>query len=146
MKILVAIDGSAYSQAAVEEVICRPWPASSEVKVLSVAHPFPFIPDPIMVGAATHMTTLKEEQERATRDVNQTTSEIRDKAPCLHVTGEVLEGSPKEAIVEEAERWGADLIIVGSHGHGPVRRFLLGSVSQAVVLHAPCSVEVVRRR
>ena len=47
-------------------------------------------------------------------------------------------------IVEEAERWGADLILVGSHGYGSVKRFMLGSVSQAVATHAPCSVEIVR--
>lgn len=47
-------------------------------------------------------------------------------------------------ILEEAEAFGADLIVVGSHGHGMLERFLLGSVSQAVALHASCSVEIVR--
>jgi nucleotide-binding universal stress UspA family protein len=49
-------------------------------------------------------------------------------------------------ILDEAERWGADLIVVGSHGYRAWERFLLGSVSQAVVSHAKCSVEVVRCR
>jgi nucleotide-binding universal stress UspA family protein len=49
-------------------------------------------------------------------------------------------------ILEEAERWDADLIVLGSHGYGLWQRFLLGSVSQAVVSHARCSVEVVRLR
>jgi nucleotide-binding universal stress UspA family protein len=48
--------------------------------------------------------------------------------------------------VEEAERWGADLIVLGSHGHGATMRMRLGSVSHRVVLHAPCSVEVIRGR
>ena len=47
-------------------------------------------------------------------------------------------------ILDEAESWGADLIVLVSHGYGPLKRFLLGSVSQAVVSHAKCSVEVVR--
>jgi nucleotide-binding universal stress UspA family protein len=47
-------------------------------------------------------------------------------------------------IIDEAERWGADLILVGSHGNGPGGRFLLGSVAQAVALYAPCSVEIAR--
>jgi nucleotide-binding universal stress UspA family protein len=78
--------------------------------------------------------------------VAKAAKEIAEQASSLRVVTEVLDGSPKKVIVEEAERWGADLIVIGSHGYGPVRRFLLGSVSQAVALHAPCSVEIVRSR
>ncbi len=63
----------------------------------------------------------------------------------VNVTVQVLAGSPQSAILDEAERWKADLIVVGSHGYGTWHRLVLGSVSQAVVLHAKCSVEVVRR-
>ena len=56
----------------------------------------------------------------------------------------MIEGPPKLVILEEAEKFGADLIVVGSHGYGFVERFLLGSVSQAVAVHAKCSVEIVR--
>jgi nucleotide-binding universal stress UspA family protein len=60
------------------------------------------------------------------------------------VSTQVLKGSPKRTIVEEAEAWGADLIVVGSHGYRLWERMLLGSVSQAVAAHAKCSVEIVR--
>jgi nucleotide-binding universal stress UspA family protein len=56
----------------------------------------------------------------------------------------VLLDGPKETIVKEAAEWGADLVVVGSHGHSAISAFLLGSVSEAVAIHAPCSVEVVR--
>jgi nucleotide-binding universal stress UspA family protein len=56
----------------------------------------------------------------------------------------VEEGDPKSTIVEDAARWHADLIVLGSHGRKGVDRFLMGSVSDAVARHAPCSVEVVR--
>jgi len=62
----------------------------------------------------------------------------------LNVTTKVISGSPKEVILEEAEAFGTDLIVVGSHGQGMLERFLLGSVAQAVALHAKCSVEIVR--
>ena len=62
----------------------------------------------------------------------------------LQVSTEVLNGSPKRVIVEEAEAWGADLIVVGSHGYHSWERMLLGSVSQSVAAHAECSVEIVR--
>ena len=56
----------------------------------------------------------------------------------------VLFENPRDIILQEAASWGADLIALGSHGrHGP-DRFLLGSVSEAVAMHAACSVEIVR--
>ena len=58
----------------------------------------------------------------------------------------MAEGSPKQAILQEAEKFDADLIVVGSHGRGAVRRFLLGSISQSVALHAKCSVEIARKK
>jgi nucleotide-binding universal stress UspA family protein len=62
------------------------------------------------------------------------------------VSTEVITGSTKRTIVEEAEDWGADLIVVGSHGYHNWERMLLGSVSQSVAAHAPCSVLIVRCR
>jgi len=64
----------------------------------------------------------------------------------MTVSGEVLVGVPRDAILEKAERWVADLIVMGSHGYGAWRGFLLGSVSRSVVTQAKCSVEVVHRR
>jgi universal stress protein family protein len=62
------------------------------------------------------------------------------------VTTKVVEGVPKDMIVQEANDWGADLIVLGSHGYGRVRRMVLGSVAGAVVAKAPCSVQVVRAK
>ena len=56
----------------------------------------------------------------------------------------VLLEPAKTIIIDEAARLGADLIVLGSHGRHGVDRFLLGSVSEAVAMHAPCSVEVIR--
>jgi len=71
---------------------------------------------------------------------------IRNALPDVSVTTKVMEGSPKDMIVEEAQDWGADLIVLGSHGYGRVRRVLLGSVASAVVVEAPCSVQVARAK
>lgn len=144
MKILLAVDGSAHSETTVKELFSRSWPPHTAVRIISVAHGTPLITDPIMVLTATHIETLKEEEQRASRDVAKTAAEIAKNAPDLEVSTQVLEGSPKKVIVEEAKRWGADLVIVGAHGHGAAERFLLGSVAQEVAVHAPCSVEIVR--
>ena len=63
----------------------------------------------------------------------------------LKVSTQVVGGLPKHAIPDEAEAFKADLIVLGSHGRGRIERFLLGSVPLAVVTHATCSVEIVRR-
>ena len=88
----------------------------------------------------------KVARERARAAVDKAAAKLRtdEGSRQLNVTTEVPSGSPKGVILEEAEALGADLIVVGSQGHGAIERFLLGSVSQAVALHAKCSVEIVR--
>ena len=70
---------------------------------------------------------------------------LENKNPNLLVTTKIVAGSPKSVILNEAEKFKADLIIVGSHGYGAIERFVLGSVSHSVALHAKCSVEIVRK-
>ncbi|MGZ8848017.1 MAG: universal stress protein [Pyrinomonadaceae bacterium] len=147
MRILLAVDGSPCSETAVDEVASRPWPSNSELRIVS-AFEIPLSPTPEVWAIQPE---YYDEMERAVRGQTQ---KVVDAASArlkkalgqsLNVTGQVLQGSPQSAILEEAERWKADLIIVGSHGYGTWHRLVLGSVSQAVVLHAKCSVEIVRR-
>jgi len=146
MKILLPVDGSEHSNAAVQELLSRPWPTGTQVEVLSVAHPAPEFIDPMLVGRAIYLESLEKATKRARHNVDEVAAAIADGAPLLTVSTKILEGSAKEMIVHEAEAWGADLIMLGSHGYGAAMRFLLGSVSHAVALHAPCSVEIVRSR
>jgi nucleotide-binding universal stress UspA family protein len=148
MKVLLAVDGSPDSDAAIESVAARPWPAGTEIEILSVAHPFPLIPEPTMMGVAAHSESQAYQIERARKIVDSAAVTLRELAATSTVTTTVLEGSPKHLVVDEAESFGADLLVVGSQGHGRGRghRFHLGSVSHAAALHAPCSVEIVRPR
>ena len=148
MRILLAIDGSGHSEAAVDEIARQHFPPDSEVRVISVVEP-PYFPG-TFPGEGVSMS-LYAEMERVARElalaaVEKAAAKLRadDGNRQLNVTTEVPSGSPKGVILEEAEAFGADLIVVGSHGHGMFDRFLLGSVSQAVALHAKCSVEIVR--
>ena len=148
MRILLATDGSATSEAAVSEILCRGCPAGSVIQVISVVEP-PY-PQTADVWPGVDMTAYDDLQKAAATEarsiVEEAASKLRagDENHKLSVTAKVLAGSAKVVILEEAEAFGADLIVVGSHGHGIVGRFLLGSVSQAVALHAKCSVEIVR--
>jgi nucleotide-binding universal stress UspA family protein len=145
MKILLATDGSSCSDVALDALCARPWPEKSEVCVLSVAAPPPFFEEPLLAGSSTYGRVFEEEQRRAAREANRAARTIRRRSPELTVMTKSIAGTPASAILEEAQRYGADLILVGSHGRSAAARFVLGSVSNAVALHAPCSVEVVRR-
>jgi nucleotide-binding universal stress UspA family protein len=147
MKILLAVDGSAFSDAAVEEVVRRPWLPDSEVKVITAAE------TPIIVGMEPWAASPDyfESLEKSVRGVaqgviqNALTKLKATDDKSLKISSEIIQGSPKQVIVEEAEKWNADLVIMGSRGLGTWNRLLLGSVSNSVVHHAKCSVEIVRR-
>ena len=147
MKVLLAIDGSPHSDAAVAEVARRPWPSGTVVKILTVIHSVvPLMIDPALIMAAVHVDQLAEQRRLASTFLDAAVKHIQADAAGVEVTTKVLEGSPKDVIVDEAREWDADLIVVGSHGYGRLQRMVLGSVAGAVVASAPCSVQVVRDR
>ncbi|HLM56389.1 MAG TPA: universal stress protein [Pyrinomonadaceae bacterium] len=148
MKILLATDGSPCSDAAVEEVARRPWPDDTQVRVVSVVEPpGALVAEPYMGLAGYFEEVERLKRERAAEVVALAAEKLRaDGKNGMLVSTETLTGSPKRLIVEEAEAWGADLIVVGSHGYKSWERMLLGSVSQAVAAHSKCSVEIVRCR
>ena len=146
MRILLAIDGSPPSIAAVDEVCRRPWPPATEVRLITVRCPIELLILREKLGQPVPVNDIFEQAGwDSLKFLDEAATQLAQCAPELHVTPVILEGQPKEIILDEAESWGADLIIVGSRGYGAVSRFLLGSVSFAVALNAPCSVEIVRR-
>jgi len=145
MKILLAIDGSPPSQAAVDEVAHRPWPTATIVRILSVIQPYTPLATEI-VPAAAMLEEIREHQATEADRVTKQAGEHLAAPGRLSVEIALREGDPRTAIVDAADEWPADLIVVGSHGRTGFKRLMLGSVAQSVVAHAPCSVEVVRRR
>ena len=146
MKILLAIDGSSFSDAAVKEIATRPWPAGSEVRITSVVEP-PLLPTvETWVPPDDYLEALERAGEDQARSIvskaaDRIANEQRDK---LRVATEIVKGHPRHAILDAAEAWEADLIVVGSHGYRGLTKLLLGSVSQTVASHAKCSVQIVR--
>ncbi|HEY9501573.1 MAG TPA: universal stress protein [Pyrinomonadaceae bacterium] len=148
MKILLAVDGSVHSAAAAEELAERPWPPQSEVKVITAVEipapvgmePWAMSPDYFEVLETSVRQTAQASVDNALLKLNSTTDKT------LRISSEIIQGSPAQVIVDEAESWGADLIVMGSRGLGIWNRLMLGSVSNAVVHHAKCSVEVIRTR
>ena len=145
MKVLLAFDGSEHSRAALAEVASREWPADTEIEVLTVIHSrWPIVADPFFTAASAHMESVQRQQRDAPELLEHAVAQILERMPGRTVTSKAVEGTPHDAIVKEAEDWGADLIVLGSHGYGPVRRAILGSVAAAVAVEAPCAVEIIR--
>jgi nucleotide-binding universal stress UspA family protein len=148
MRILLAIDGSSFSDAAVVDVAAKPWPAGSEVRIISVVEP-PLLPTvETWVPPDDYIESLeKAGQAQADSVINKAADRIhKDQGDGLRVSTAIVRGHPKHAIIDESEAWDADLIVVGSHGYRGLTKLWLGSVSQAVAAHAKCSVEIVRSR
>ncbi len=143
-RILVATDGSEFSTAALHYLAERPWPGGSKVKIISVPE-FPPLEEfsYLNAGEAEDLRVACEEEARI----------------CTAKGVEVLAGSelnvhsdvPKErepifqVILNEAEKWEADVIVLGSHGRSGFDPVDIGSVSEEVGLRSKCSVAVIRR-
>jgi nucleotide-binding universal stress UspA family protein len=147
MKILIATDGSDFSKAAVRkacEFIVDP--AKARIRVVSAYEDsYPIAAEPFAVSADFYQQIIDAARNQCEQFVNDAKEIIGEhfKNTQVDVSTAVLRGSPEQRIVEEAANWIAEIIVVGSHGRGFWGR-MLGSVSDAIVHHAPCSVLVVR--
>jgi nucleotide-binding universal stress UspA family protein len=148
MNLLLAIDDSAGSQAALRRVVER-IPKLAHVKVLSVVEP-PSASVKFAVAAAGQVVgypaSLAPETEAATKRARQIVDEAVEELQRagFSASGAVEFGDARSVIIDTAAQEGDELIVVGAHGRTGLERLLLGSVSEAVARHAPCSVEIVR--
>ncbi len=147
MKILFATDGGKQCDAAVESIHRLALGDGDEIKVISVVDmALPMAVD-IYGGFLPDTSEFeKTARENAAKILAETSDQLKafTDARKITISTDILFGSPDSRIVETAEEWRADLIVVGSHGYSRWERLLLGSVSDSVVHHAPCSVLVVR--
>ena len=149
MKILLAIDDSKFAEAAIHSAISQVRQDHTQVLVLHVLDwsnfmpsPFPRVGEEPMYSVRQLESIIESETTKAHHLIASTAERLRSAG--FEVTTSVREGDPKSVILDCATEWGADLIIVGSHGRKGVARFVLGSVSEAVARYARCSVEIVR--
>jgi len=137
MKVLLPIDFSDFSEAAISEVKRRPWPESTKLSILHVV-------ETITTGWIDLSTYIADQTASARKLVGEAAKQLS--ATGLQASDLVLCGYPPVLIPQYAEAWGADLVIVGSHGAGGLARFLLGSVAKSVLQATQCSVEIFRLR
>jgi Universal stress protein UspA and related nucleotide-binding proteins len=147
MKVLLATDGSKRGASATEMIRSILLGDGDEVTIVSVVDMAVPLAIDIYGGYLPDTSELeKTARENATQILEQAVSQIKAffEGRKVAINSEVLYGSPESRIVETAEKEGSDLIIIGSHGYNRWERLLLGSVSDSVIHHAPCSVLVVR--
>ena len=143
MRIILAVDGSKFSDVAIQTVIAQARPQDAEIRVLYVLEPPSLLVAREMGSYKSALDAAWEAERKEAQVLVQRIAELlRSKG--LKATAAVEEGDPKSKIVDSAKEWRADLVVLGSHGRKGLERFLMGSVSEAVVHHAPCSVEIVR--
>jgi len=144
MKILLATDGTKFSESAIQSIIKTFDPKNSEVLVLQAVESLLYSTPPQMApGYAPELAQRREEQRKEAK------ASVAAAAKTLQAAGfvvdtRVVETDPRNAILDVAEEWKADLIVVGSHGRKGLQRFLIGSVAESVARHASCSVLIVR--
>jgi nucleotide-binding universal stress UspA family protein len=149
MKILLAIDDSKFADAAIQATISQVRQDHTQVLVLHVVDWSNFMPSPFPIGgqepmySAHQLESIIEGETRKAQGLVTSAAE-RLRPAGFEVTTSVREGDPKSVILDCAAEWGAELIVMGSHGRKGVARFVLGSVSEAVARYARCSVEIVR--
>src|SRR5688500_17436164 len=139
--ILLATDGSAQAQLAATTAADLAQTTDSELHVTTVGAG---VPISATTSPAHFEDVLRENRRQAQEVLEQQTKSIEESAGVVNET-HLREGRAEEEIVELAEELGAGLIVMGSRGHGRLRRALMGSVSDAVLRHAPGPVRIVRK-
>ena len=147
MKILLAMDGSKYSESALQTLLTHYKPDETEVLVLHAVESLKLMPvssgfgmGPVLVQ---DYVALSERWRKEGEDLVLQTSQ-RLQAAGFKVATRVEEGDAKQVILDSAGNWRPDLILLGNQGKTGLDRLLLGSVSEAVARGAPCSVQIVR--
>lgn len=139
MNILLAIDGSGCSDVAIRKVL-QTAPKDAQIRIINVIEPFPVVES--WAYAVNWQEVLEGQRKEAAALLAEAAKTFRDAN--FAVSTSIEEGNAKPVIVDIAAKWPADLVVLGSHGRRGLPRFLLGSVSEGVARHAPCSVLIVR--
>ncbi len=152
MKIILAVDGSKYSEWAVDLLMKLPLTEAPQISVLHIVTQRNYISQIIeSISDKTYKDLMDLMEERAKKDLaaaEKLVTQIVDKVRVRwnEVKPAIEKGHVADKIIEKAREDHADLVILGSRGLSRIKNILLGGVSQKVVTYAPCSVLVVKRK
>jgi len=143
MKIIIGVDDSAYSEAAVHWVKRMSWPRDTKIVVISVARPPVGAYAEVYVPQPSFHEQVMEQEVRFHQELSSRIERTLQTAG-LTTEARVAEGDPRIALIDAAKSERADMIVVGSHGRSGISKLLIGSVASHIVTHAPCTVVVVK--
>lgn len=146
VRIVIGVDGSSNAEFAAIAAALREWPEETQARVIAVddtVRPTGTAMALVPTAAAMVSESNQEHVAKMREMLERAANELR--AAGLQVSPELVQGSPQRILCDEAKKWDADSIFVGSRGfRSTLERFHTGSVSSALVTNAPCSVEIVR--
>lgn len=144
MKVLIPIDDKQYAKAISEFILNHSWPDNIEFKLLFVYESM-LLQEVVTPQAFEQLEAASEYRQSFGRSlIMDVGTQIRLKFPSAKIEERLQEGEPKLVILDLIKEWKPDLVVMGSHKKGAIERFLLGSVSLAVLTHAPCSVMTIK--
>jgi nucleotide-binding universal stress UspA family protein len=150
LRILVGVDETPASEVVVAALAARHFPPQTQVKLVTATGVFEYFSSDILGSsvAVVPSDTIDELRRTAAEAATAVQEKLLAAYPDWKVTlsREVIEGDPKSVLLDIAEKWPADAIMLGTRDLSGAERFFIGSVSSAIVAHAPCTVEVIRRR
>lgn len=147
MRVLLCVDTSIYSRAAVQAILAREWESGTVIKIISVVEPFQ--PMALGLGRYADYTAYcvdwhRNLLEQTKKHVEFTAGLLSSRFSREQLSFAVIEGFIVESILQEAIDWKADLLMLGSHGRTGLDSLLMGSVSSAVLNGCACSIEIVK--
>jgi nucleotide-binding universal stress UspA family protein len=143
MKVIAAVDDAVGLEAIASKVIAQLKPAGTEIRLVHVVDPFP-VAIAERLGSREHPdfeAARSKERRESAGIVEQAAAVLR--AAGFDVSFSLAEGDVSSILIEQANDWPADLIMIGSHARSGLRRLLHGSVSDAVAHQVSCPVEII---
>lgn len=146
MKILLAIDGSESADVAIEFLRKWPMPRDSELILMTVINKDALGDEKTYKFNDRQRQMLLETEHMLHQDAEEVLAVAETRLASAGMTAEkvIAAGHPAFEIIQTADNLSADIVMMGTHGFGGVKRFLLGSTSDEVMHYAPCSVLIVR--
>lgn len=142
-KLLIGYDGSHSADAAIEDLSLAGLPNRLEARVLMFTDLWPHLSE-WLKGPEDVRHNIEHLITESDAIAGRAADRLRDRFPGWTVRSEMVTDSPHHGLIDAADRWHADLIVIGSHDHGVLRRALLGNFAHSIATHAHCSVRICR--